>query len=140
MFTAKNKVKSWLHLTTATLAMAIAFQPGAIAQSLSKKLSVLSEIENHSLPSKVNRDVRVDSAFSGPGKVYGYNYTLINYSAAQIDGTEFARWLHPRIKADFCQSYLVGFFRQHNVSMEVRIYDRNRSLVGRAKISPNKCR
>ena len=140
MLTSNIRAKSLLGITLAACMSAIAFQPDATAQSLSQKLSILSEIENQSLPRMAGREIRIDSAFGGPGKKFGYNFTLVNYSAAQIDGTKFARMLHPVAVKNFCNSSYIGFFRENKVTMEVRIYDKGRSLVGRSKVSPSKCK
>lgn len=140
MFSSKVKAKLLLGIGFTACIGVVVFQPGAIAQSLSKKLSVLSEIENQNLPRMAGREIRVDSAFAGPGKKFGYNFTLVNYSAAQIDGTKFARRLHPVAVQKLCSSSYAGFFREHKVTMEIRIYDKSRSLVGRSKVSPSKCK
>ena len=140
MLTDKIRAKSLLCITLAACTSAIALQPGAKAQSLSQKLSMLSEIENQSLPRMAGRQIRVDSTFAGPGKKFGYNLTLVNYSAAQIDGTKFSRRLHPVAVRKLCNSSYAGFFRKNKVTMEVRIYDKSRNLVGRSKVSPSKCK
>jgi len=140
MFNSQIKAKSILCITIATCLSAIAFQPDVKAQSLSKKLSVLSEIENQDYPRMVGREIRVDSAFAGPGKRFGYNLTLVNYSANQIDGAKFARKLQPMAVKKLCNSSYAGFFREQKVTMEIRIYDKGRSLVGRSKVSPSQCK
>ena len=134
-----NKAKSLLSVSLAACVSAIAFQSPTKAESLAKKLSLLSKIRNQSLPVMLNRDIRVDSTFFDSG-IFGYNYTLVNHSAAQIDGSQLVRSLRPVMVDDFCNNYSARFFRENKVSMKVKFYDNNRNLIGRVKVSPSECR
>ena len=139
MFTS-NKAKSLLGVGLAACLGAIAFQSPTKAESLSKKLSLLSKIRNQTLPVMLDPNIRVDSTFVGPGKVFGYNYTLVNHSAAEIDGSQLVRSLRPVMVDNFCNNYSARFFRENKVSIKVKFYDNHRNLVGRVKVSPSECR
>lgn len=139
MLTGKIKVKSLLGISLTACSIAIAFQHPAKAQSLYEKLSLLSEIKNESLPMMIDKDIRVDSTYVGPG-IFGYRYTMVNYSANSIDGRDFARMVRPEVVRELCYDPSARFFRENKVSIGVKFYDENRNLFSRIKVSPSECR
>ena len=45
---------------------------------------------NKKLPMMVGTETRLDSTTAGPGRILAYNYTLVNYSASQLDASSLA--------------------------------------------------
>lgn len=140
MFLTKSQAAVIAGTSLTACAAAIVCQSPIQAQSLSEKLSLLSEIKNQSLPMMVDPDIRVDSTYVGPGKLFGYKYTMVNHSATRIDGREFAKMIRPEVVKELCYDPSARYFRDNNVSIGVKFYDRNRNLFSRIKVSPAECR
>lgn len=143
MFTSKIKVRSWLTITLAACATAIAFQSSTKAETkvdVSRFLVQASDTINQSLPMKIDTDTQWDSTFVGPGKMFGYNYTLLKYSAKQVDSKLFAQQFRPQVTNMLCKDPSSQVFRKNKVAMSVNVYDRSQVLISQIKVSPQECR
>ncbi|MBE9046192.1 hypothetical protein IQ255_17570 [Pleurocapsales cyanobacterium LEGE 10410] len=141
MFTFKIKAQSLLSIALAACTSAIAFQSPTKAESsnISEFLVETSDTINQNLPMKLDRDTRWDSTFVGPGKMLSYNYTLLRYSATQIDSNLFARQFRPYLTNVLCNNSSSRIFRENEITMSVNVYDNSRILISRIKVSPNEC-
>lgn len=141
MLISKIRAKSLLGITLASVS-AIAFQSPINAQvkNVSKELVEAADLVNQYLPMNVDPTVRWDSTHAGPGKLMNYNYTLLQLSAAQIDGNVLNQQFRPFVNNLLCNNSGSQFFRDNDVALNVNIYDNQRSLVSRIKVSPSECR
>ena len=143
MFTFKTKAKSLLGVGLAACVSAIAFQSPTRAQKVSNISQVLveaSDIINQQLPMNIDPTVRWDSTSAGPGKLMNYNYTLVKYSATQLDGSQFASQFRPFVNDMLCNDSSSQIFRDNDVALNINIYDNSQSLVSRVKVSPSECK
>ena len=141
MLTSKIKAKSLLGITLAASAGAIAFQSPAQAEisNISEILVQTADMMNQTLPMMVDRDTRWDSSFAGPGKTLSYKYTLVNYSANQIDGTQFARNIQPTLTNMVCTNPATQIFPDNGVLLNFNYYDKTSNLIARVKVTPSDC-
>ncbi|MEL6927907.1 MAG: hypothetical protein AAFO95_04655 [Cyanobacteria bacterium J06600_6] len=143
MLTSKIRTRSLLGITLAACSTAIAFQTPTQAQKVANISEVLVEasgIINQQLPMQIDPTVRWDSTFAGPGKLMNYNYTLLAYSSEELDGNLFRQQFRPFVNNMLCNESSAQIFRDNNVSLNVNVYDSQRSLVSRVKVSPSECR
>ena len=143
MFTAKRRVKSLLGVGLAASLAAIALQTSARAQkvqNISQLLVEASEIINQQLPITLDPTVRWDSTSAGPGKLMNYNYTLVTYSANQLDRSSFEQQFRPFVSNILCNESSSQIFRDNDVALNINVYDNSSSLVGKVKVYPAECR
>jgi hypothetical protein len=139
MLTSKIKVKSLLGITLAACTSAIAFQSPSKAENINEILVEVSESLNQELPMQIDQDTQWDSTFVGPGKMMNYNYTLINYSVAQLDKEVFAKEFRPVVSDILCKEPSSQVFRENDIAFGVNVYDNAHSLVSRITVSPDEC-
>ncbi|MGD1919083.1 MAG: hypothetical protein ACFCAD_09410 [Pleurocapsa sp.] len=102
-------------------------------------LHQIANTMNKRLPIMVDRDTRWDASFAGPGKSLSYNYTLVNYSAANIDGSLFAHNAHVLLTERVCNEPTTVIFPQEGVLLNFNYYDNTRNLIARVKVTPSDC-
>ncbi|MEL6581846.1 MAG: hypothetical protein AAFQ14_19035 [Cyanobacteria bacterium J06621_12] len=142
MLASKIKAKSLLGITLAACATAIAFQPPTQAEigNMSEILVQTADMMNQQLPMMVDADTRWDSSSAGPGKVLSYKYTLVNHSANHLDGTQFAKNIHPTLTDLICNNPATQIFPDNGVLLNFNYYDKSSNLIARVKVTPNDCR
>ena len=150
MFTKKFSLKSCLSIVFLSAAASFGVQQSIQAQStkditLSEVTSSeaflhqVAEMMNQRLPMMVDDDTRWDASFAGPGKSLSYNYTLMNYSAANIDGYVFAKNAHAMLTESVCNDPSTVIFPQEGVLLGFNYYDNARNLIARVKVQPSDC-
>ena len=142
MLTHKIKAKSIIGIGLASCVSAIAFQPQTKAQkvdNISQILVEVSDILNQQLPMNIDPTVRWDSTSAGPGELMNYNYTLVGYSAEQIDESQFTANFRPVANDILCNEPSSQVFRDNDVALNINVYDNSQSIVSRVKMSPSEC-
>ncbi|MEL6578933.1 MAG: hypothetical protein AAFQ14_04220 [Cyanobacteria bacterium J06621_12] len=141
MFTSKIKAKSLLGVALAACTTAIAFQSPTQAEisNMSEILVQTADMMNQQLPMMIDLDTRWDSSFAGPGKVMSYKYTLVNHSANNIDGRQFAQNIHPTLTNLICNNPTTQIFPDNGVLLNFNYYDKSSNLIARVKVTPNDC-
>ena len=147
MFTTKLKVKSFVSLLLLTGVASFGFQQSGKAQNtaFSKILETESFLQqtadtmNQRLPMMVDNDTQWDSSSAGPGKSLNYNYTLVNYSASQIDGYVFAKNARVLLTEKVCNEPSVVIFPKEGVLLNFNYFDNTRNLIARVKVEPSDC-
>jgi len=91
------------------------------------------------LPMMVDGDTRWDSSIAGPGKVFSYKYTLLNLSANQIDGAQFAKNVHPTLTNLICNNPATQIFPDNDVLLNFNYYGKGNNLIARVKVTPTDC-
>jgi hypothetical protein len=100
-------------------------------------LVLTADMMNKSLPLMLDQDTRWDSAAVGPGKTLNYNYTLVNYSASQIDKTKFTKNNHKLLTQMVCND--VQIFPKAGVLLNFNYYDKVNKLIANVKLEPSDC-
>lgn len=103
-------------------------------------LTQISEMMNSSLPLMVNENVQWDSSSVGPGKTLNYHYTMLDYSASQLDAKMFIDNIHHNLKYTVCTAPKMRMFSINGVLLNFNYYDRNRSLITTVKVAPSDCK
>ena len=103
-------------------------------------LTQVSKMMNSTLPMVVEEGVRWDSSYVGPGKTLNYNYTMLNYSASEIDGKMFANTIRPDLTNTICTTPETRLFPNNNVLLNFNYYGRDRNLITRVEVAPSDCK
>lgn len=147
MFAKKFGLKSLCSLLILAGVTGIGIQSPLKAENMTLSEAIGSEgflhqtanIMNQRLPMMVDRDTRWDASFAGPGKSLSYNYTLINYSANNLNGSLFAKNAHAMLTERICNDASVIMFPQQGVLLNFNYYDNTRNLIARVKVEPADC-
>lgn len=141
MITTKIKAKSLIGIALLSAMTTIGWQSAAKAgqENISELLVQTANMMNKNLPMMIDQDTQWDSSFAGPGKMLSYNYTLINYSATQIDGTEFAKNVRAPLADTICTNPATQIFPQEGVLLNFNYYDNTRNLIARVMVEPSDC-
>ncbi|MFO8025980.1 hypothetical protein [Thiohalophilus sp.] len=67
------------------------------------ELRQVSEVLNQQAPMMVDQETRLDGA-EADNQVLTYNYTLVNYTAADMDRNKFTRALRPTLLKSGCKA------------------------------------
>ena len=103
-------------------------------------LTQVSSMMNTTLPMMVEEGVQLDSSYAGPGKTLNYNYTMLDYSASQIDGKMFANTIRHDLTNTICTTPETQIFPNNGVLLNFNYYDRDRSLITRVEVAPTDCK
>ena len=98
-------------------------------------MAAASEL-NKQCPMMVDKDTRLDNAMGGPGKVFTYNYTLINHSLAQLNIPDLQAYLRPRLIANAESSADMKSFRDNSVTLVYRYNDKDNKSAFEVRITP----
>ena len=147
MFKITAKVRSFLSMTL-LVTMAASWQSPAKAEqdSVSQMigseefLKMTADMMNSSLPMMLDEGTQWDSSYAGPGKMLTYNYTLVNYSASQVDGSMFANSIRPSLTDTICTTPATQIFPDNGVMLNFHYYDNTRNLIARVNVAPEDCK
>ena len=145
MFATKFKAKSFVNLLLLTSVASIRLPKSVKAEIMAEAttsedfLHQTVNVMNRALPMMVDNNTRWDSSYAGPGKTLSYNYTLVNYSAANIDGSLFAKNARTFLIDKVCNEPTIAVFPHEGVLLNFNYYDNARSLIARVEVEPSDC-
>lgn len=148
MLKIKARGKSLLSMALLVGVVATGWQSPAKAEPESisslvgseKFLKMTADMMNSSLPMMIDEGTQWDSAYAGPGKMLTYNYSLVNYSASQIDGSLFAKNIKATVTDTICTTPATQIFPDNGVVLNFHYYDNTRNLIARVNVAPQDCR
>ena len=108
----------------------------AVAEIPSAQLKAAAEAVNQKAPMMVDSDTRLDGASSGNNNLR-YQYTLINYTKAQLDPNAFVANLKPSLVQATCTSMKI--FYQNGVSVTFAYNDKDQQQISAVSILPKDC-
>lgn len=104
--------------------------------------SVLIQVANDinlNLPMMVDSETRLDSTV-GINKQFRYNYTMINYSAEELDPTAFTDAMQPRLINSVCTTKEMEIFMNNGIPVTYAYHGRNGKQVTTITIHPSQCK
>jgi hypothetical protein len=84
-------------------------------------------------------EIRLDRASAEPGLRLAYHYTLLNYTAQDIDPNLLYTSVQPNVKNGVCSSKNMKFYMQYGVIYEYIYSGNNGQEINRFEISKNDC-
>ncbi|MDR2065226.1 MAG: zinc ribbon domain-containing protein [Prevotellaceae bacterium] len=95
------------------------------APAVDKELLQTASEMNKMCPVMVDSETRLDNTSVKPGKVFQYNYTLVNMSKDNVDTVELKNILEPGIINSLKSSPDMQYQRDHNVTLNYSYKDKN---------------
>jgi len=99
-------------------------------------VKVSSEI-NKNCPITVDKDTRLDNTITLPGKVFQYNYTLLNIEKQQINIDELEKFIRPNVVNNIRTSPDMKSFRDNDVNLSYNYKDKNGEFVLKINVKPS---
>jgi hypothetical protein len=99
-------------------------------------MEVASEL-NKTCPIMVDQDTRLDNAVALPGKIFQYNYTLVNYEKSQINIDTVRKYVQPNIVNTVRTNPDMKHFRDNKVTMDYHYKDKNGVFVLKISVTPD---
>jgi hypothetical protein len=143
MLITQTRAKSLLGMALLATTVTLGCQVSAKAQEEDNEIFQLlvqtAEIMNEGLPMMIDQDVQWDSSFAGPGNKLTYNYTLVNYLAAEIDSTLFVQNIRQPLINSICTDPETQFFPDNGVLLNFNYYDNVHNLIANVEVLPTDC-
>ena len=92
--------------------------------SFDEQLMKAAEEINKNCPFMVDQDTRLDNAIAGPGKLFIYNYTLINWVEEELNKDELKEYIRPILINNMITSEDMRSFRENRVSLKYNYKDK----------------
>ena len=108
---------------------------GALDSVLIKAASKI----NANLPMMVDSETRLDSTI-GINKEFRYNYTLINYSANEIDPKAIVDAMQDKLINNVCTSKDMAIFVKNSIPVTYAYFGKNGKEIAVITISPSQCK
>ncbi len=104
------------------------------APSFDKAMMQAASELNKGCPMIVDQQTRLDNAIVLPGKIFQYNYTLINISKDSIDIQTFTDYMKPLILNNIKTKPDLKAFRDNKVTMAYNYMDKNGVFITKISI------
>lgn len=91
---------------------------------------------NKTCPMMVDSETRLDNATVLPGKVFQYNYTIINYVKDSIDPVSFEQSLRPNMLNQIKTNPELKLFRDNEVTLAYSYVDKNGVFIIKMSFTP----
>jgi hypothetical protein len=141
MFISKIKPQSLLGIALLASTVTVNWQTAASAQQddITALLEQTVEIMNKGLPTIIEPGIQWDSSVAGPGKKLTYNYTMMNYKSADLEGTEFASYVSESITNEVCSNPMTQIFPENGVLLSFNVYDNTHNLITQVEVADSDC-
>jgi hypothetical protein len=107
------------------------------SNSVEEKLVQTSKNLNARLPLNVDSDTRWDTTVPGPGRCLTYCYTLINVSKSEVDPSEVAAKIKPKLLLYYRTNADMKLFRDNRVSVQYMFKDKRGETVTSIEVTPD---
>ena len=102
-----------------------------------KQLMYAASELNKSCPFMVDESTRLDNAVAMPGKVFQYNYTLLQVSKEELDIDTLKKYLEPDVINSVRTSPDLKPFRDNEVTMSYSYKDKAGVFVYKFSVTPD---
>jgi len=101
-------------------------------------IQIASEI-NKKLPMMVDANTRLDSTV-GINRTVRYNYTLVKYTAEELDATALEQAMRPKLINNVCTTKEMEFFVKNNITVSYAYFGKNGKQVTVITVPASSCR
>jgi hypothetical protein len=129
-------------VTAITVAIAIAIgsyvgQSFFSHPSIDQQMQAAANDVNKVCPVMVDQETRLDNAIAGPGKLFTYNYTLINFSIDEIDTDIFSANIRTTMKNNIRTNPEMRVFRDNKITVAYAYKDKAGNFIHKVEIPPD---
>lgn len=94
---------------------------------------------NKNLPVMVDAETRLDAAL-GMNKQFRYNYTLVNYTAEELDPNTIIEALEEKLINNVCTTKEMEIFVSNGVDVTYAYYGKNGKQITTITVQPLQCK
>ena len=116
----------------------IAFAEGIKEGELNRALTQAASQINANLPMMVDSGTRLDST-AGLNREFRYHYTLVNYSADELDRSAFENAKRSKLINNVCTSQELEVFVQNGVSVTYAYFGKYGKQIATITVQPSQC-
>ncbi|MFO6424551.1 hypothetical protein [Motilimonas sp. KMU-193] len=110
-----------------------------VAEQLSpQKLQQMADKINASLPKTVNEDFRLEKVVAKPSE-FEYMYTVVSYSAADVDLFEFEKVVKNYLLSLYCNAEQMQPLLQNNIRMTASYHDNRGDVMATVTANQASC-
>ncbi|HYW03560.1 MAG TPA: hypothetical protein VFA86_06410 [Gammaproteobacteria bacterium] len=106
---------------------------------INKLLSQTADRVNATLPRMVNDGTRLDSVRAGKGHLQ-YNYTLVKYTANQMDGAKLHAMIQPRLVKQVCSSRKMQVYMHSGVDVTYVYHGKDGKQITSVTVHQSDCK
>lgn len=117
------------------------FNTGVGTKTVYEELKEAEEYAKSSLklPVMVDEETRLERIYASYNNKMNYDYSLVNYSADELEWALLEENILPTIKGSFCKDTSYEFYRSKNIPMVWNYYDKNKILIGTIELTTKDC-
>jgi uncharacterized RDD family membrane protein YckC/type II secretory pathway pseudopilin PulG len=93
----------------------------------------------YALPAMVDEETRLDRIYASYDNKMNYDYTLVNYTADELEWSALKDIILPGIKSSFCYDSSFEYYREEGIPMKWNYYGMYKSLIGSIELTGNDC-
>ena len=131
----KNRVKIIIPVIIG-LAIGILVHYTSKETKVSALLKNAAKELNNKAPYKTQNNIRLDSASTSGESVFIYHYSIVNADKSKIDLSSAKKIMKPRMIKTVKNTPELKDFRDNNVTLDYRYYDKNGAFVTNITITP----
>ncbi len=133
----RSLLKAIVAVGFLSLIVTIQFSCSGSSSAFDKELVKAASELNAMCPMMVDSETRLDNSMSLPGKIFQYNYTLVNTAVSDIDVEEFINFMEPNLVNNAKTNPQMQSFRDYKVTMEYNYKDKDGKFITTIKITPD---
>jgi len=118
---------------------AVQYISGEDNSDLNSTLMKTASQINKKLPMMVDSETRLDSSV-GMNRAFRYNYTLVNFTAEELDPNELKELLEERLINSVCTTKEMEVFTKNDVSITYAYHGKNGKQVTTITVLPEQCK
>jgi len=100
-------------------------QPGPpTALSIETELRSTSQQMNRGCPVMVDKETRLDNTAGGPGNMFTYSFTLVNYGVEEINVSALRETMRPHLVNMIRSNPAMNLFRRNGVTIVYKYRDK----------------
>jgi len=134
------KKKNWLSTIVGVAAFLLAYWAVQHfffgAPTLDTQLNAVASELNKSCPMMIDKETRFDNAVAMPGKVFQYNYTLVNMQKGAVDTVAIKNYIRPIATSNAKTNPEMKYMRENNIILVYYYKDKNSDYLFSFAVMP----
>lgn len=113
-------------------------QKPASAAEIRQALQQTARSMNETLPRMLDADTRLESTVAA-GREFRYNYTLVNYRAAEVDGAVIQQKMRDKLRSNVCDDARMRVFVANKIPVSYAYHGNDGKEITRIRIDTATC-
>lgn len=135
-FDQKFSIQAMIGAGVTIIALALMQYFFSQSPSVDKMMAKTASESNKTCPMMVDQITRMDNAVALPGRIFQYNFTMINMDVASIETEELKKNLEPVIVNTVKTSPELKLFRDKEITIVYYYRDSNGNFMFKISVGP----